>query len=95
MKVVAENEVRIQLLSSTGPKGDPGPAGPKGDKGDPGPAGPRGATGPAGPAGEQGPKGDRGLQGPAGADYVLTAADKAEIVQSVLAVLPNASGVSF
>lgn len=98
MRVVSENEVRIQLLRSTGPKGDTGPAGPQGEKGEPGPAGPRGATGPAGPAGEQGPKGERGLQGPAGADgrdYVLTAADKAEIAQTVLSALPNASGVSF
>ena len=89
MKVITENEVRIQLLSSTGPKGDPGP---QGEKGDTGAAGQQGAQG---PKGEKGDTGATGPQGPAGADYVLTAADRAEIAQAVLAALPNASGVSF
>ena len=54
----------------------------------------------------QGPKGDRGEQGPAGVDGkdghtpekgvdYWTAQDKADIVNDVLAALPNASGVSF
>ena len=71
-----------------GDKGDTGPQGPKGDKGDTGlqgPQGEKGDTGDTGPQGEQGQKGDKGdkgdtgPQGPAGQDYVLTAADKAEI----------------
>ena len=54
-----------------------------------------GPSGPAGPKGETGAKGDKGDPGPQGASYVLTAADKAEIAQTVLSALPNASGVSF
>ena len=64
MKVIGENEVRIQLVSSTGPQG---PAGPKGDKGDRGETGPRGLTGQAGPKGDKGDKGERGETGAAGA----------------------------
>ena len=92
-----------------GEKGDPGPqgpAGPKGDKGETGPQGPagpkgdagaRGATGATGPQGE---KGDPGPQGPAGktpvkgTDY-YTEGDKQEIVDAVLAALPNGNGVSY
>lgn len=50
--------------------------------------------------GEQGPHGDTGPQGPAGytpvkgTDY-FTAADKAELVDSVLAALPAAEGVHY
>ena len=77
-----------------------GPQGPKGDEGKTGAQGPQGKTGPAGPTGPQGeigPQGPQGPMGPApvrGTDY-WTAADKAEIVSSVLVALPNASGVSF
>lgn len=78
-----------------GPKGDPGdtgatgPQGPKGDTGEQGPKGETGATGPKGDTGPQGPQGIQGVQGPQGPkgdtgpkgdDYILTAADKAEIV---------------
>lgn len=78
MKIVGENEVKIQLRDSTGPQG---PAGPQGIQGAPGPTGPRGATGPAGATGPKGDKGDpfkysdftsaqlealRGPQGPIG-----------------------------
>lgn len=90
----------------TGEKGDPftyadftaaqlaalvGPQGPQGVKGD---------TGPQGPQGVQGEKGDTGATGAAGrapvkgTDY-WTAADKAGIVNDVLAALPAAEGVSF
>lgn len=44
--------------------------------------------------GEQGPKGDPGPKPVKGTDY-WTEADKAEIVNDVLAALPNASGVNF
>ena len=67
MKVIGENEVRIQLVSSTGPQGPAGPAGQKGDKGDRGETGPRGLTGQAGPKGDKGDKGERGETGAAGA----------------------------
>lgn len=83
---------------ATGPKGDTGAQGPKGDKGEQGeqgeqgPKGDTGPTGPQGPQGEQGPKGDTG---PAGADYVLTAQDKADIAEIVLGELPTATGVNF
>lgn len=54
-----------------------------------GATGAQGATGPAGKDGGQGPKGDPGD------DYVLTAADKAEIVQATLAALPTWTGGSY
>ena len=80
-----------------GEKGDPGatgPAGPQGEKGDPG------ATGPAGPQGE---KGDPGATGPAGPDGktpvkgtdYYTDADKAEMVNAVIAALPTWEGGSY
>lgn len=77
MKVIGENEVKIQLKESTGPMGPAGPQGPKGDKGDRGEPGPRGLTGASGPKGDKGDKGDKGAtgavgpqgpEGPAGAD---------------------------
>lgn len=92
MKVIGENEVRIQLKASTGPMGPAGPQGPKGDKGDKGDTGPRGLTGATGPKGEKGDRGEKGEtgatgpQGPAGADgkdYVLTESDKQEIAGMV------------
>lgn len=69
-----------------GPRGLQGLAGPKGDKGD---TGATGATGPQGPKGVQGDRGPQGLTGPQGPkgdpgdDYVLTAADLEEIVETV------------
>lgn len=89
-----------------GPQGEPGPQGEKGEKGDTGPQGPAGADGAQGPPGEQGPKGDTGdtgPQGPAGVagktpvkgvDY-YTEADKEELVQAVIAALPNGDEVSY
>lgn len=53
--------------------------------------GPQGETGPEGP---QGPAGADGKTPVKGTDY-WTAADKAAIVNDVLAAPPNASGVSF
>lgn len=89
-----------------GPQGEPGPQGEKGEKGDTGPQGPAGADGAQGPPGEQGPKGDTGdtgPQGPAGADGktpvkgvdYYTEADKEEMVQAVIAALPNGDEVSY
>lgn len=68
-----------------GPKGDAGPQGEKGDKGD---------TGERGPAGPEGPKGADGKAPVKGTDY-WTDVDKAEIVQSVLAALPDGSEVAY
>ena len=80
--------------------GPQGPQGKTGATGATGPMGPKGETGETGPKGDKGDKGDTGATGPMGpapvrgTDY-WTAADKAEIVSSVLAALPNANGVSF
>lgn len=75
-----------------GDTGDTGATGPQGPKGDTGEQGPKGDTGSQGPKGDTGPKGDQGIQGvqgpqgpkgdtgPKGDDYILTAADKQEIV---------------
>ena len=73
-----------------GQKGDTGPQGPKGETGATGPQGPKGDTGATGATGPKGPQGETGATGPQGpkgdpdATYVLTDADKAEIVQTVL-----------
>ena len=83
-----------------GAKGDTGPAGPTGPKGDTGPAGQtgpkgdKGDTGEQGPAGPEGPKGADGKSPVKGTDY-WTEADKAEIVQSVLAALPDGTEVAY
>lgn len=71
-----------------GEPGDQGPAGPKGDKGD------TGATGPEGPAGQNGSNGKDGKTPVKGTDY-FTDADKAEMVNSVLAALPTWTGGSY
>ena len=58
----------------------------------------QGETGATGATGPQGPKGDTGAtgpQGPAGADYVLTAEDKQDIADIVLADLPTWNGGSY
>lgn len=60
-----------------------------------GDTGPQGETGPQGPKGDpgpQGPQGETGPQGPQGDDYVLTEADKAEIVAATVAALPKYDG---
>ena len=93
----------------TGSTGPTGPTGPKGDKGDAGPKGDKGETGTTGPQGPKGDKGDKGDTGAAGTngkdgkdgytpvksvDY-YTDADKQEIVNLVLAALPNSEEVSY
>lgn len=70
-----------------GPQGEPGSQGPAGEKGDKGDTGADGQAGPQGPQGIQGPQGP---QGEPGDDYVLTAADKAEIAaQAAQALEPE------
>lgn len=79
-------------VGATGPKGDKGDTGATGAQGPVGPQGPKGDTGETGP---QGPKGDTGAQGPQGPAYVLTTADKADIVDEVLDALPTWQGGSY
>lgn len=74
-----------------GPKGDPGAAGPQG------PMGPKGDAGATGAPGATGPKGDPGVPGKTpvkGVDY-FTEVDKQEIVDAVLAALPDGTEVSY
>lgn len=84
----------------TGPAGPAGPAGPQGHAGAPGKDGAPGAPGAQGEKGEKGEKGDPGTPGAAGhtpvkgTDY-WTAADKQEIVNNVLAALPDGTEVSY
>ena len=93
-----------------GPQGPQGIQGPKGDKGDAGATGATGPQGPKGDAftyqdftqeqlaaltGPQGPQGSQGPAGPQGPAYVLTAADKADIVDDVLAALPTWQGGNY
>lgn len=86
-----------------GEKGDTGAQGAKGDTGAIGPAGPRGPAGSPGKdgapgaQGAQGKKGDPGAPGKTpirGTDY-WTEADKQEIVNSVIAALPDGTEVSY
>lgn len=83
-----------------GTKGDTGATGPQGPKGDPGEKGDPGATGPAGPQGPAGTPGKDGANGAPGkvpirgTDY-WTAADKQEIVNDVLAALPDGTEVAY
>ena len=93
-------------IGPQGPKGDTGQQGPKGEKGDTGPQGPQGIQGEQGIQGIQGVKGDKGDKGADGAngtdghtpvkgtDY-WTASDKQDIVNDVLAALPNGNGVAY
>ncbi|MEE0946141.1 MAG: hypothetical protein U0M42_04845 [Acutalibacteraceae bacterium] len=70
-----------------GEKGEQGIAGIKGDKGDrgeKGDTGPQGLQGEKGDVGPQGDKGDKGEQGEKGDSYVITDADKQQIIASVL-----------
>ena len=69
-----------------GEDGEQGPQGEKGEKGD------KGDTGEQGP---QGIRGERGEKGEAGDDYILTEADKTEIADIVLSLLPNGDEVSY
>lgn len=77
-----------------GKDGAPGADGAQGPKGDTGPKGDKGDTGERGPAGPEGPKGADGKSPVKGTDY-WTEADKAEIVQSVLAALPDGTEVAY
>ena len=70
------------------------PAGPKGDKGDPGAKGDKGDPGAKGEKGDPGPQGPAGKTPVKGTDY-YTESDKQEIVDAVLAALPNGNGVSY
>lgn len=66
----------------------------KPSRGATGAKGDAGATGPAGPVGPQGPAGAPGKTPVRGTDY-WTAADKQEIVNSVIAALPDGTEVSY
>lgn len=78
----------------TGPEGPTGPQGPTGPEGPQGPQGETGATGPAGPAGADGAPGKDGKTPVKGTDY-FTAADKAELVNDVIAALPTWTGGNY
>lgn len=83
-----------------GKDGIDGKDGAKGDKGDKGETGATGPAGPQGVPGADGAQGPQGEPGPAGytpvrgTDY-YTPADKAEMVNSVLAALPTWTGGSY
>jgi len=74
---------------NTGAQGERGETGPKGD------TGATGATGPQGPQGIQGIQGPAGPTGPQGDSYILTAQDKADIADIVLAELPTSETEGF
>ena len=87
----------VSTVNIKGPQGAQGPAGAdgaKGDKGDTGDQGPQGPQGIQGIQGPQGPAGQDGYTPIKGTDY-WTAADKQEIVNDVLAALPNGDEVSY
>lgn len=86
-----------------GAKGDPGTPGKDGEKGDPGTPGAAGAPGKDGAPGAQGAQGEKGDKGDPGTpgktpirgtDY-WTEADKQEIVNNVLAALPDGTEVAY
>lgn len=79
------------LKGAKGDKGDPGATGPAGPQG---PAGVPGKDGAPGAQGEKGDKGDPGKTPVKGTDY-WTAADKQEIVNNVLAALPDGTEVAY
>lgn len=85
---------------ATGAKGDAGATGPAGPAGPQGHAGAPGKDGAQGEKGEKGEKGEPGTPGAAGhtpvkgTDY-WTAADKQEIVNNVLAALPDGTEVEY
>lgn len=84
-----------------GDKGDPGEQGPQGiqgiqgEKGETGAQGPQGEQGIQGETGPQGIQGEPGTDGKDGSDYVLTDADKTEIAQLALTLIPASEEVSF
>ena len=77
-----------------GPKGDTGLQGEPGEKGEKGDKGDTGDTGPEGPQGPEGPAGADGKTPVKGTDY-YTEADKAEMVDLVLAALPTWTGGTY
>lgn len=77
-----------------GVDGAPGQTGPQGEPGDPGETGPQGPKGEPGDTGPQGPQGPAGKTPVKGTDY-FTAADKAALVQDVLAALPEWTGGNY
>ena len=82
---------------TNGKDGDPGDQGPTGPKGNDGATGPQGPKGDKGDTGATGPAGNNGKDGKTpvkGTDY-FTDADKAEMVNSVLAALPTWTGGSY
>jgi len=83
---------QLEGLKVKGDKGDTGPRGPQGLKGDKGDKGDTGAQGPQGIQGVQGPQGPKGDNG---TPYVLTEADKTEMVELVMAALPNGDEVYY
>ena len=104
VKIMTDAETAVAVAQSVRDDADrgafdgpQGPQGPQGETGPKGPQGPQGDTGPQGPQGEQGPKGETGPAGYTpvkGTDY-FTDADKAELVDAVMAALPAAEEASF
>lgn len=101
LDMLSDADGKLQYAGSdVGLKGDTGPQGPQGEKGDKGDKGDTGAQGEKGDKGDTGPQGPQGEPGAAGytpvkgTDY-WTAADKAEIVEDVLAALPTWTGGSY
>ena len=84
----ASGTTSADLKGEKGDQGIQGVQGEKGEKGDKGDKGDQGATG------EKGDTGAAGHTPVKGIDY-WTDADKTEIVNSVLAALPSAEGVSY
>lgn len=77
------------LQGIQGPRGFQGPQGEQGPQGIQGEQGPQGETG---PAGQDGKDGKDGKDGEDGHDYVLTAADKAEIAGMIDAPVTSVNG---
>lgn len=83
-----------ESVSIKGQQGEKGDTGEKGDKGDTGAQGEKGDTGATGAAGADGKDGADGYTPVKGTDY-WTAADRAEMVNDVLAALPTWEGGSY
>ena len=81
----------VYIRGADGRDGKNGKDGATGPKGADGQQGPQGVQGPAGKDGQDGAKGDPGYTPVKGTDY-WTDADKAEMVQDVLASLPVYNG---
>lgn len=87
-KYVDDAIATIELTPGpAGPQGEPGKDGVDGKDGEPGAPGKDGQDGAPGKDGATGPEGP---QGPAGNDYVLTEADKTEIAQLAITLMPVA-----